>query len=339
MPEERLLDRAGGILGGGTNLVPTSGGSNRPGRPNGQLSHQHVAGDRRGWLGDSKARGASRRGRSTTRCAAGPGGEAAGRDQGDWVDQIWQRQLLVVESQGEPPVGVAVAVERPAQAVRRHVVSISVEDLDREDVVAGKPPSVAEADAARRVEVWAAVVRVESPGPRARPLVPLHGQELLGPVDPEQDRLAPELGGAAGAAMEASPVSIAPAARGERDRRRTVASSETPVLDRKRRTRRKPPPQRSVRTRRPERTVDERPRRGRRPGGRAKHRQANGNSAPEEQNAAEQDPRFRPAHSGKPTRRTATRFAQQRRLPPQRHRKDGPCKRALRLFGRTPPIP
>ena len=335
MPEERLLDRAGGILGGGTNLVPTSGGSNHPGRPNSQLSHQHVAGDRRGWLGDSKARGAVDVAAVQLVVPPGPAArpQAAIKAIGSiryGSGSFWSSRRKASRQSASP----LRSSDQPA--VRRHVVSISVEDLDRQ-VVAGKPPSVAEADAARRVEVWAAVVRVESPDRRPGSVVPLHGQELLGPVDPEQDRLRPN-----SVARLAPPwkrrqsPSLPPSrsARSSPNRREQRDSVLDPSVAPD-----KPPSQRSVRTRRPERTVDERPRRGRRLGRRATHKQADGNSAPEEQNAAEQGPRFRPAHSGKPTHRTPTRFAQQRRLPPQRHRKNGPCKRALRLFGRTPPIP
>ena len=224
MPVDRLLDRPCGVLRGGADLIPPRRRRDRTGRADGHLCDHHVAVDRRRGLRDAEARRTGRRGGGAGRRAARSGGKRARGDERDRVDQVRNRKLRIVEPQAEDPAR-PLPVERPVQAGGRDVAAAAVEDRDRQDVEADGLPGARERDAAVCAEVRNAVRRIEPPVPRACSLTPVDREELLGAVDPEEDRLAAEARGAFGAVSVALPRAGTRVARGERERRGADAAS------------------------------------------------------------------------------------------------------------------
>ena len=184
----------------------------------GQLRNHHVAGDGRRGLRDR--RGSTSRSTwppCSSSCRPGRRGERRRRSPRSG------RSGTAAAAFGRRAAGRALQPEPCRSSDQRRPAGVTsrpcaVEDRDREDAEADGTTGALEADTAVRVETWVAVGRVELPAPGARPLRARDGEELLGPVDPEEDRLAPE----ARVARDAAAVSLPPAAprvaRRERDR-------------------------------------------------------------------------------------------------------------------------
>ncbi len=184
------------------------------------MGDQKILLDRAGRLGDRQAHRAGavvlRRG----------GAVGDGR-----VDDVRERQVGVVELEGEPPAGVAL-LEPPAESVGSDVLALGVEDPHRVDDDAGD-------QVAGRVEegngAVAAQARLqpgrELPAPRPLALTLDDGQELLGLASVDDDRLGAEVRLARDTVNVAPPLGPADVLGDDRDGRAPVGDGIALVMD------------------------------------------------------------------------------------------------------------